>query len=152
MKNKKGVSMIELTIVIIIAILIIGFTVLNGLQTTDEAKITELYAEMKAVKNSLSPIQFELEYNDSFEFMQGIHYDRVLTIEEKTGIDDADNYYLIYGSLDKKDATARKVLGIEDMKRTYLVNFETRDVILKDPIKIGQNTIKTFDDVAELAK
>ena len=61
MKTQKGVTMIELVIVLIIILLIASFSVYSGKESVDRATATEVYAEINSMRAKESRISFSIK-------------------------------------------------------------------------------------------
>lgn len=136
MKN-KGVSMIELVIVIILLIMIASFAIFSTKTTNLQAEATLLYTEMKAVRQGVLAISQDYNYGIIDSINEGEYYN----------VQDGE-WYVIYG-IGEEEYSPEVVqnLNIEDLKRTYLVKFDTAEVKLEKPVTIGEYKINTYEDI-----
>ena len=168
MKNQKGVTMIELVIVIIIILLITTFSVYTGKEAADQATATEVYTEINSMRAAVNSISIKKELDSDFVLVEGEHYDKKVNdiagletidaFETKYGISvenewEYGNLYLIYGmdELDEYNASeVRKNYGLDSIKHTYLVNFETGKVDLLESINLADRNVRTFEQIRAL--
>lgn len=169
MKKQKGVTMIELVIVLIIILLIATFSVFTGKEATNQAIATEVYTEINSMKSATNSIIIKKELNEEFMIEEGIHFDKKLS-DEMTKDALSNDYgvfidtqgefekmYLIYGmdeygmSGDKyKNSDVRKNYGLDSIKHTYLVNFETGKVELLKSLTIANKQVRTYEQIRAL--
>ena len=115
MGNQNGVSVLEIVISIIILILLAFFAIYNSQNSVGKAEASELYSEMKSVQTAVESIRLELITRDGFSLNQDEHYDEV---------DPESGAYIIYGNLENPDGKAAKYLGIDNLKRDYIVDYD----------------------------
>lgn len=167
MKNQKGVTMIELVIVLVILLLLTTFAVYTGTESTNQALVTEVYTEINSMRSATNSIKIKKELNSNFIMEEGIHFDKklsdVMTKDElknnyNIDIDEGfDKLYLIYGmdeygmSGDKyNNSDVRKNYGLDSIKHTYLVNFETGKVELLKSLILDNKEIRTYEQIRAL--
>lgn len=138
MKN-KGVSMIELVIVIILLMLIAAFAIFSTETTNLQAEATLLYTEMKAVKAGIRAVNQDYNYGIIKEIKEGEHYNRK---------SDDGEWYVIYGiGSAEYSPTIIENINVDELKKTYLVKFDTGDIKLEEPVAIGEYKIETYEDI-----
>lgn len=139
MKN-KGVSMIELVIVIVILIMIAAFAILSTQTTNLQAEATLLYTEMKALKKGVLSVKQDYDYGIIDTLEEGKHYNVI-----------EDGFYVIYGiSEPEYSEEIIENLSLDELKRTYLVDYATGDIELEESVTIGDYKIKTYDDIEKI--
>lgn len=165
MKNQKGVTMIELVIVLIIILLITTFSIYTGQNSVDQATATEVYSEMNAMREALNGVIIKNDIYGYYEYVAGEQYD--FKVSELAGtaqefenaygidIDDAefDNLYIIVGMDDManyKNSKVKEYYGFESIKHSYLVNFEKGRADLLKTIKLSNRNVRTFEQVRAL--
>lgn len=172
MNNQKGVSMIELVIVIIIILMITTFSVYTGKEAADQAMVTEVYTEISSMREAINSINIKRELDSDFVLTQNEHYDE--KVSDITGLEttadfeamygitveneyEYGNLYLIYGmdeygmTEDKyNNSDVRKNYGLDSIKHTYLVNFETGRVDLLESINLVDRNVRTYEQIRAL--
>ncbi len=145
MKTNHGITIIELVIVMIIMLLIASFAVYSGINSIQKAEVTELYSEMNSIKTAISSIKGKsiMENQENNEEWFKDYYD------ESMGSGD---WYIIYGADDEGYETSkvRENLGLESIKRRYLINFKDEDVMLASPVEVLGSSVRTYDAVRNL--
>lgn len=145
MRENHGVSLIELAIVMIIMIMIAAFAFFSGTNSIEKADATELYAEMTSLKNAVAGVMVQRELEEHEEEWITSYYDAT-TAEE--------DWYWIFGMNNPGYASSqvRKKLNMDSIKRDYLVNYETGDVKLKEPMEVLGSTVETYESVRSLVE
>ena len=168
MNLQKGVSMIELVIVLIIIILIASFSVYTGNVAIEQASLTEVYSEILSIKSAVNDVNMKRSLSDDFDFDSylGEMYDRKIgdmskaEYESMSGIMVSDitfdylkDSYIIFGmdNMDNyKNSEVRKYYGLESIKHSYVVNFEESRVDLLKSVKIANQNVRTFEQIRAL--
>ena len=160
MKNNLGITLVELVVVVVILLVIATFAINSGVDTLDEADVTEVFVEMTSVKKGLSSVILKKEVDPSIQIVQGEYYDAVF--EPVPGVTYGDNvlgnqekWFVICG-IDRKavynTSLVRKNLGLDSLNHTYIVNFETSEVELYEPVVVKDLKVRTYAQVRELAE
>lgn len=153
MKN-KGVSMIELVIVIILLIMIAVFAIFSTKTTNLKAEATALYEEMLSLKKGIMLVyqNYSIGIIDTYE-VEGEYYNTTFIDE------DSEKWYVICGvgaegatEQERYSPQVMKNLGIEELKRTYLVKFDTAEIKLEEPVRIGEYKIETYEDIETITE
>lgn len=160
LKNKLGITMVELVVVVIIILIIASYAVMSGTETLEQADVTEVEVEITSIQKILSGIILKQDMDEDFVVEQGVHYDENFT--PLSGVDYSEeimnkpqDWYIIYGLDDEEKYETSNVkdgLGIDSIKHTYIVNFKTAKVELYRPIKLSNTYVRTFDEVMKLVK
>lgn len=137
MNSKRGISMIELVIVMIIMILIISFAVYSGIDSVGKAEATELYQEMNSMLSAVNGVASQKILGDYDDEWLKNYYD----------VDLGNGWYLVESSGDKAEN-----LGMETIRRNYLINFETGEIMLETPVKVLDTNVQTYDSVRNLVE
>ena len=141
MRKEAGISIIEIVISIIILIIIAFFAIYNSQNSVPKAKATELYSEMKSVQMAIESVRAELATKRDYVLEQDKHYDYK---------DDTNNLYTIYGSMNHSDGKAAEYLGLDNLKRDYIVSYDTGDFMLAESVDIHGTGVITLKDVENL--
>ncbi len=161
MKKNLGVTLIELVIVIVIIMIIAAFALSSGRETVNEANATSVYAEMNSVLSAINGVVAKQNMDEDFTIEKGKHYDKEFV--EFPGVsysgdilnnEDKNKWFIIYGA-DAGDlyeeSEVKENLGLEALALSYIVNFEDVKVGLYKPVKILNNTVRTYEEVRSLA-
>ena len=144
MKENRGISIVELVIVMIIMLLIVSFAVYSGIDSIKKAEATELFEEMNSIKEAIVSAKMKKEFEDLDDDWIKDFYD-----EELSG-----DWYIIYGINDTgyEESDVRKNLGLETIRRRYLVNFVEEDIMLESSVEVLGKNVRTYDAVRNLVK
>lgn len=146
MKNNKGITIVEMVVVVLILILLAIISVWSSKRTNVQAEATMIYSELNAMHKGV--LKIRSEYNNEIidAYTSGEHYN--------TQIVDSDNdvWYVIYGM--GNDNYSEKImnnLGIDEIKRDYKVNYDTAEVeFLNGPVKVDEYEINSYEDIKTL--
>lgn len=165
MKKQTGVTMIELVIVIVILLIIVAISISSGARTLDEVNTTGVYEEMNSIKTALNSINVKKGLDESFEIKEGTHYDKPFSEVLSSGVVRSDDlpkevienqseWYVIFGKDNPEAYEESQVvsdgLGLEELKLSYIVNFDTTDVVILYPTKVEGHSVRTYDEVRAL--
>jgi len=165
LKNQKGISLLALIITIIVIIILAGIALTTGInnnvENTVKAKLAQEYGEVKELvtqrgkEHRLSSETYSYnnlikdyfygvpgESGDKTEVIDGITYSNGSTHHNVlvNNIVYSDGYYLL-------DEDSFDRMGLSGVTHKYIANFETGDVILAEPVIIGDSVVYTLDDL-----
>lgn len=143
MKN-KGITIIEMVIVVLILILLAIIALWSSQRVTLESEATVVYAELKAMYTGVLKIQQEYNLDIIDEYESGEHFNVP---------DPSENgWYIIYGlNDDHYNKNVIENLGLDEIKRNYRVNFDTGEVeFLDGPVLVGEYKIDSYEDIVTL--
>ena len=148
MKN-KGITIIEMVIVILILILLAIVTIWSSKETGLKAEATVLYGELKAMHTGVLKIQQEYNLEIFDDYTKGVHYND----EYRDASDNiVDDWYIVYG-IDHAGYDEEVVgqLGLDEIKRNYKINFEDAKVeFLDGGVMLGEYKINSYEDMVTL--
>ena len=115
-------------------------TIVVGATSAPHAEILE------AAKPLLEEKGYKLKIEVFEDYTAGEHYN------SKTTNPSGDVWYTIYGMNDSRyDEDILDNLGVDELKRNYLVNYETGEVeFLDGPVKIDEYEINSYEDMKTL--
>lgn len=135
--NNEGVTLISLIVIIVILFIISGIAISSGIETADSIKITKFNKELQLIQGKVDVIYEQLKSGEKQEAdLGGESY-----TNNQSVMDSTFNALNIYASIRGNykyytSATLKTVLGLEDISQSVLINWETRDVISAQGIKI----------------
>ena len=165
MKKQNGVTMIELVMVLVILIIITTFSVYTGKSALNQAIVTEVYSEMKTIKEAVNGIILTEGLDEDFEVEAKKHYDLkiselVANVDEFKNMynveipeEEFEDFYVIVGMDDLdayKNSEVKDTYGLDSIKHSYIVNFKRGEVALLKTIIIDDRSVRTFDQVRNL--
>ena len=160
MKNNLGVTLVELVVVIVILLIIATFAINSGVDTLDEADVTEVFVEMTSVKSALTSVALKREIDPNMQIAQGEYYDAPFTPMAGVTYGDyvvgsQEKWFVVYGidnEEEYKTSSVRTFLGLDTLNHTYIVNYDTSEVELLKPVTIKDLEVRTYNQVREIAE
>ncbi len=127
LRDNKGITLIALTITIIILLILAGITIGGGRESIKMTKSNKLLAELDMVQHACLERYTEYKLTGDISLLIGteVNYAAVQGLAEELGINtllSTNNYYRLTPSDLEK-------IGIQDANDTYIVNYQTGEVI-----------------------
>lgn len=144
MRNNKGVSIVELVIVLIIMILLISFAVYSGSGSIEKAEATELYEEINTMHVAVNGIMTQKLLGDYDDAWLSNYYN-----------EDLGNGWVVVKATNELNASETDLSDkyeMEYIRRTYLINFETGEVMLSRAIEILGTEVRTYNSIRNLVE
>lgn len=152
MKKKEGISLISLVITIVIIIILASISIYNGLrENLDETGNTMDYNEIFEVSDAIAQRALFNRLNSETYKLVGESGEFKTIVEQNSGDERVevnktystiDGWYLI-------DADSSKALNLEKVRRKYLVNYETGEVVSLVPIYYEGIKYYTSDELRD---
>ena len=141
--NNKGVSLMSLIITIIVIVILAGI-ILNSFfgESQDKATSARVLNEFIEVENAVSQRGKEHKLDDLIYPYEGtpLSNENSMTINDKTY---GNGYYYLM-----RDDLAK--LGITGTIKSYIVNYDTGEVILEEPYVIAKRTIYSKSELIDV--
>lgn len=145
MKNEKGITLISLAITIIVMLIIVGAVTYSGRESIDTSKRVAFISEMEIIQSKVNNIYEKRKLSQ--EDKQ--YYDN---LGQELSVLEAETLYKILGdsSVDgfkyfsKEDL---KNLELENITQGVIINFDTREVISVNGIKIDDTMYYKLKDI-----
>lgn len=142
MKSNKGISLISLIITIVVMLILSGIVIFNTWDNqVNKATFTKVYNEMQEVTTAVQQRHAAHRIDSVVYPYVGTPYTDAAPIEIK-GIKYGDGYYLV-------TANDLSTLGIRSAMRDYIVNYNTGEVISKEPIYLEEQIVYTIDELLQ---
>ena len=145
--QKRGITMIQMVITIVMMILIAGFSIYNSRDTIIETKLSKTYNEMMTVKEAVLGLE-TLEIVDitdiGTELPDFSSYTQLMPYYNS-----GDHEYYLLDFKNNGDAIA-EVLEIRNIENNYIVNvknIEDIKIFLVNGVKIGDNVYYSDDEI-----
>ena len=119
-----------------------------GSGSIEKAEATELYEEMHTMRNAVNGIMTQKLLGDYDDDWLANYYNEAV---------EGNNGWYIVRATDEIDDNPGEVdlsdkYELEYIRRTYMVNFETGEVMLSNPIKILGTSIRTYESIRDLVE
>lgn len=149
LKNNKGITLIALVVTVIILIIIISISTKSGLDAVKssryyeaiselkvmQAKVNELYEENKSAEKTGKP---QKEYGENFVSEE--QKNKAQEIWKKVGLQENQKTYEDVGNFEDYKYFSKEYikdkLDLEGIKYDFMVNFQTRTVMLLDGVTL----------------
>lgn len=152
MKKSDGITLISLIVTIIVMIILVGISVYNGLtENLDQTSNTMDYNEIFEVSEAVAQRALFNKINStSYEFV-GESGEFKVEMEKKSGDEEIvitqvykteDGWYKVTPELSTD-------LNLEKIRREYIVNYETNEVVSKEAIYYEENKYYTASDLKD---
>ena len=143
MKNNKGISLITLIFTIIVIIIIASIVIYTGYQkNVNKATFTKIYNEMQEITTAVQERHAAHRINSSSYPYIGTELtdSTAITIN---GVKYGNGYYVV------SPKQLSDELGVTNVNREYIVNYNTGEVVSKDPIYMDDKELYTIEDLIE---
>ena len=142
MKNNKGISLISLIITIIVMLILAGIVIFNAWdKQVNKATFTKVYNEMQEVTTAVQQRHAAHRIDSTVYPYVGTPYTDEAPIEIK-GVKYGDGYYWV-------TADDLATLGIRSVTREYIINYNTGEVISKEPIFLEEQVVYTIEELLQ---
>lgn len=136
LNQKRGVTMIQMVITIVMMILIAGFSIYNASDTIVETKIAKTYSEMQEVKKAVVGLE-TLEIYDIKDIGTPV-LDFTSYMQLQDYYSGNQEYYFL--NFNEKGDSICEILEIRNIENNYIVNvknIENIEIFLINGVKIG---------------
>ena len=129
MKSMRGITLVALVITIIVMLILIGITVYMGSEGIRESKDKVLVSELGMMQHAVLQQYTKYLTTKNPEDLPGnkLNDDQINTLINE--MDDVGVILLEKGNYYMLNDSALIKLGVENVKYTYIVNYETGEVI-----------------------
>lgn len=155
LKNNKGITMIALVITVIVLIILASITTYSGLSTVKESRFYKAISEMKIMQAKVNEYYEDYKNGDTSFWDKGKNIMETSKKEQAvkaynatsqnnlngTDIGDIANYKYY-----DKDCIKNE-LDIEGIEYDFIINIETRTVILVDGVQRNERTYYSLCEI-----
>ena len=153
MKKSQGISLITLVITIAVIIILIGISIFNGLtENIDSAGNTMNYTEIFEVSEAIAQRALLNKLNPNLYGLVGEEGIFTIKMEEKSGDETKEverTFYTNDGWYKIEDDEHVAKLNLQNVKREYLVNYETNEVLSIKTIYYENNPYHLASDLRD---
>ena len=131
-KANKGITLVALVITIVVLLILASVTIYSGTSATKMAQSNTLMVELDMVQHAILErySEYSLTQNENILVGTEIEYSEVNEIADSIGVTlkATEGYYQL-------EPSELSDLGISDAVDTYIVNYQTGEVINKSQLK-----------------
>lgn len=154
MKNQRGVTAISMAIVIVILIMLAGYSVLTSREIVTEVNVSQYFQEIKLINEQVKGISFDKKtFKDTFESFK-IEDISQYNLRVGNKLLTGEDYYLLpYGDekiTEVMKQTLNELLDVRNIENSYIISYVDDgkvDVFLVDGVRIGENFHYTYEDI-----
>lgn len=154
MKNQRGVTATSMVIVIIILILLAGYSVLTSREVVTEVKTEKYFQEIKLIDDQMKGLSFDKKnFKDTLEAFK---IEDIRDYNARVGnrlLEGEDYYLLAFGDESMTEVmkqTLNEALDVRNVENSYIVSYEDTgkvNVFLLDGVRVGENYYYTYDEI-----
>lgn len=148
LNQKRGVTMIQMVITIVMMILIAGFSIYNASDTIVETKIAKTYNEMKEVKQAVVGLKTLGIYDIRDIGTKVSDFTGYMQLQDYYSGD--QEYYLL--NFNEKGDSICEILEIRNIENNYIVNvknIENIEIFSVNGVKIGEDWYYTDNEILQ---
>lgn len=154
MKNQKGITAMSMVIVIVILILLAGYSVLTSRDIVTEVNIEQYFQEIKLISDQAKGISLDKKtFKDTFESFKIEDLNEYNARVGNRLLAGEDYYLLAYGDESLTDVmrqTLNEILDVRSVENSYIISYIDTgkvNVFLVDGVRIGENYYYTYDEI-----
>ena len=154
MKNQRGVTATSMVIVIVVLIMLAGYSVLTSREVVTEANAAQYFQEIKLINEQVKGIAFDKKiFEGTFEMFKILdvgQYNPRVGNKLRVG----EDYYLLDFSNENMTEvmkqTLNEILDVRNIEQSYIISYiDTAkvEVLLVDGVRIGEKYYYTYSDI-----
>lgn len=154
MKNQRGVTATSMVIVIVILIMLAGYSVLTSREVVTEVKAEKYFQEIKLINDQMKGLSFDKKtFKDTLESFK---IDDITQYNSRVGnrlLEGEDYYFLGFGDESMTDImrqTLNEALDVRSVENSYIVSYEDTgkvNVFILDGVRIGEKYYYTYSEI-----
>lgn len=154
MKSQRGVTAASMVIVIIVLVLLAGFSVLTSREVITEANTQKYFQEIKVVNEQIKSLS--LDKKNFKNTLEAFKIESISQYNPRVGnrlLEGEDYYYLGFADESMTDVmkqTLNEMLDTRGIENSYIVSYEDAgkvNVFLVDGVRMGDNYYYTYDEI-----
>ena len=154
MKNQRGVTATSMMIVIVILILLAGYSVLTSRDVVTEVNTQQYFQELKLIGEQAKGISLDKKnFKDTFESFKIEDINQYNARVGNNLIAGEDYYLLAFGDENMTDVmkqTLNEILDVRSVENSYIISYVDTgkvNVFLLDGVRIGNQYYYTYEDI-----
>lgn len=154
MKNQRGVTATSMMIVIVILILLAGYSVLTSRDVVTEVNTQQYFQELKLISEQAKGISLDKKnFKDTFESFKIEDINQYNARVGNNLIAGEDYYLLAFGDENMTDVmkqTLNEILDVRSVENSYIISYVDTgkvNVFLLDGVRIGNQYYYTYEDI-----
>lgn len=154
MKSQRGVTATSLMIVIVLLILLAGYSVLTSREVVTEINAEQVFQEIKLMNDQMKSLSVDKKtFKDTLDAFK---IEDISQYNPRVGnrlTSDEDYYFLGFAEESMTDVmkqTLNEALDVRGVENSYIVSYEDTgkvNVLLLDGVRIGNNYYYTYSEI-----
>lgn len=141
-KSEKGITLVALVVMVIIITILATVTTYTGIKSYEKAQVIEFKKRMSIVEERVRTLQKRADVDPSLENRLSDFSENTRSSEANSLINELNlgNEYVFFSNDNMKSQ-----LGIDDIKGSYLINFENGKVYSVEGVRYNGSTYYDSD-------
>ena len=154
MKSQRGVTATSMVIVIVVLIMLAGYSILSSREIVTETNAGKYFQEIKLINEQTKSLTLDKKnFKETFETFK---IEDISQFNSRVGnnlLVGEDYYYLGYADPQMTDVmkqTLNNILDVRSVEKSYIISYEDTgkvNVFLVDGIRIGDNYYYTYNEI-----
>ena len=154
MKSQRGVTATSMVIVIVVLIMLAGYSILSSREIVTETNTGKYFQEIKLINEQTKSLTLDKKnFKETFETFK---IEDISQFNSRVGnnlLVGEDYYYLGYADPQMTDVmkqTLNNILDVRSVEKSYIISYEDTgkvNVFLVDGIRIGDNYYYTYNEI-----
>lgn len=154
MKSQRGVTATSMVIVIVVLIMLAGYSVLSSREVLTEANTGKYFQEIKLINDQSKSLTLDKKtFKDTFESFKIEDINQFNSRVGNNLLAGEDYYYLGFADEQMTDVmrqTLNNILDVRNVENSYIISYEDTgkvNVFLVDGVRIGDNYHYTYTEI-----
>ncbi len=154
MKSQRGVTATSMVIVIVILIMLAGYSILTSREVVTEANAQKYFQEIKLINDQMKSLSFDKKnFKDTLEAFK---IEDISQYNSRVGnrLLEGEDYYLLgFGDEAMSEImkqTLNEALDVRSIENSYIVSYEDTgkvNVLLVDGVRMGDSYYYTYSEI-----
>ena len=154
MKSQRGVTATSMVIVIVVLIMLAGYSVLTSREVITEANTGKYFQEIKLINDQMKNLS--LDKKNFKNTLEAFKIDDIVQYNPRVGnnlLEGKDYYLLGFGDESMTEVmkqTLNEVLDVRSVENSYIVSYEDTGkvtVLLLGGVRVGENYYYTYEEI-----
>lgn len=154
MKSQRGVTATSMVIVIVILIMLAGYSVLTSREVITEANTGKDFQEIQLINEQMKNLS--LDKKNFKSTLEAFEIEDIVQYNSRVGNNllEGEQYYFL-GFADENmtevmKQTLNEVVDVRNIENSYIVSYEDTgkvNVFIVDGVRVGENYYYTYDEI-----
>ena len=154
MKSQRGVTLTSMVVVIVVLIMLAGYSVLTSREVITEANTGKYFQEIKLINDQMKNLS--LDKKNFQNTLEAFKIDDISQYNPRVGnnlLEGEDYYFLGFADESTTEVmkqTLNEVLDVRSVENSYIVSYEDTgkvNVLLFDGVRVGEEYLYTYDEI-----